>query len=89
MNPTLFKYPIGGIREGEEFEVEYNPDQQQQHRVIIVVLEVTIMEQLVEEDEEYHHNYEDDDREDLKNVPTRTISGDEEEDGDVEEGWKW
>jgi Cys-rich protein (TIGR01571 family) len=86
--PYTVQVPAGGIREGEEFEVEYNPEEQQQnyHRSGRNTNNNN-MEQLAEEDEEYH-NYEDDKHEDLNSVPTRTISGDESNVDGGEEGGK-
>jgi Cys-rich protein (TIGR01571 family) len=75
--PYTVQVPLGGVKEGQEFEVEYNPNQEYQyHRGTSYRKN---MERLAEGDDE-DGVYVDDEESDIKVKPTRTMSREESQD---------
>jgi Cys-rich protein (TIGR01571 family) len=86
--PYTVEVPPGGIQEGQEFEVEYNPDQQQYKYGQYQGTSYrnnndNAMERLAEEENE--DGFYDGEESDLKDAATKTMSGDyDEEEEEVE-----
>lgn len=77
--PYTVEVPPGGIQEGQEFEVEYHPDQQHNYSY---EQQGTTMSRLAEEETEDGVYVEDGEESELKDAPTKTMSGDyDEEEG--------
>jgi Cys-rich protein (TIGR01571 family) len=93
--PYTVEVPPGGIEEGQEFEVEYNPDQQYQYNDNTNNYQgksyrnnsnTNNMERLAEVDHEDGFYEKDEEESELKDVPTKTLSGeyDDDEEGEGE-----
>jgi Cys-rich protein (TIGR01571 family) len=92
--PYTVEVPFGGIEEGQEFEVEYNPDEQYQHNNRQNFQESSYrknssnnnMARLAEEDNEEGFYEQDEEESELKVAPTKTFSGEYDEEVEGENG---